>query len=420
MSRVSVWLLSVIVLGGCAAGQTASPARREPSPGRASPPCLLTAKPALRKQPVGWHLFDVTVLSQIEQGFHPGRIGRRLAGSPLPAGNFSDGTVADSSFFTNRDIARMTPADVRWGPTQPSQLATPPFTITKIKDEGKTAGFFVTDAKGRRFLLKLDVAGYPDLVTGAEVVTSKLLHLLGYYVPSYEIVEMAVEDLAVSERVEDGEEELREHLEGRLRDGRFRASASRLLDGEVLGPFRFKQHRDCAECRALKVACAWVNHTDTKDHNTLMVWTGTQAVGYLIDFGTSLGADAARGPKRPCQGWHYDVDLPHAAAELLTFGLHDDGCSAQEPVISQAGGRFPSAFDPRHWKPYAPNLAFEELTEPEARWMAARIAQVSRPQLEAAVASGAYHDPQDAERLVEILQRRQQAIVKAYLPEASR
>lgn len=404
--RFQSWLLCLLVSGGCVSAHRTA--------------CLITTKPALHKQVIGWHLFDVTVLSQIEQGFHPVRVGRRLAGSPLPARNFSDGTVADSSFFTNRDIARMSPADVRWGPTQPSQqLATPPLTITKIKDEGKTAGFFVTDAKGQRFLLKLDIAGYPDLVTGAEVVTSKLLYLLGYYVPSYEIIEVAVEDLAVSARVEDGEEELREALEGRLRDGRLRASASRLLDGEVLGPFRFKQHRDCAECRALKIACAWVNHTDTKDHNTLMVWTGTQAVGYLIDFGTSLGADAARGPKRPCQGWHYDVDLTHAAAELLTFGLHDDGCPTQEAVISQAEGRFPSAVDPRHWKPYAPNLAFEELTEPEARWMAARIAQVSRAQLEAAVAAGAYHDPDDAERLVEILQRRQQAIGQAYLPETS-
>ena len=406
MIRAVGWILSVIVLGGCATGQAAS-----------SSACLLTAKPALRKQAIGWHLFDVTVLSQIEQGFHLGRIARKLAGSSTPARNFSEGEPAESSFFTDRDIARVSPADVRQGPTQPAQRAMAPFTITRIKEEGKTAGFFVTDAKGARFLFKLDIAGYPELLTGAEVVTSKLLHLLGYYVPSYEILDVRVEDLSVGEQVEKGEEELREHLEGRIRNGRLRASASRFLEGEILGPFRFKQHRDCTECRALKVACAWLNHTDTKDHNTLMVWTGSKAMGYLIDFGTSLGADAQRGPKRPCQGWHYDVDLPHVTAEVLTFGLHDDGCDPREPIVSAAVGRFPSAFDPRRWKPYAPNLAFEELTEPEARWMAARIAQVSRAQLEAAVAAGAYGDPADADRLVEILQHRQRVIMDAYLRE---
>ena len=49
--------------------------------------------------------------------------------------------------------------------------------------------------------------------------------------------------------------------------------------------------------------------------------------------------------------------------------------------------------------------------------MAARIGQVSRAQLEAAVAAGAYGDPADVDRLVEILQHRQRVIMDAYLRE---
>jgi len=390
VKRALVWVACLAIAGGCATGPSAS--------------CLLTAKPSIRKQSIAWHLVDVTVLSQVEQVFHPSR----------PADNFLHGAVSDSSFFTNRDIARMTADDVRAGPTQRAQG---PFVITRLKGEGKTRGFFVTDAKGDRFLFKLDVVGYPQLVTGAEVVTSKLLHALGYHVPSYEIVDVAVDDLSASQTLGYDQQQVRQLVREHLQQGRLRVSASRLVDGEILGPFRFKHHRDCAECRALNVAAAWVNHTDTKDHNTLMVWTGQRAVGYLIDFGSSLGADASRGPKRPCQGWYHDVDLRHWTAELLTFGLHGDGCDPREPIISPAVGRFSARFDPRQWKPYAPNLAFEELTKREARWMAGRIAQVSRAQVEAAVAAGAYDDPQDAAYLVETLLARQQAIVRAYLPE---
>ncbi|MBI3087521.1 MAG: hypothetical protein HYY91_01330 [Candidatus Omnitrophica bacterium] len=390
-------------VSGCAA---ASP--RTPHAG------LLAGTPAPRKQSIGWHLFDVTVLSQVEQLFHLVRVTRRLTGSPLAAKNLRGGQVPDSSFFTNRDIARVTPAEVRAGPTQSSERATPPFLITRIKEEGKTAGFFVTDAEGQRFLFKLDAAGYPELVTGAEVAASKLLHLLGYYVPSYEIVEVAADDLSVSTQVDDGEEELHEALEGRIRNGRLRVSASRILDGEILGPFRFKDHRDCAEIRALKIAYAWLNNTDAKDHNTLMVRADNRVIGYLIDFGTSFGADAQRGAKRPCQGWLYDVDLMNGTLELLTLGLYDRGCKTAEAAASPALGTFSARFDPRGWKPYAPNLAFEELTGAEARWMAARLARLSHEQLAAAVAAGQYHDPQDAARIVEVLEARRNAIVEVY------
>jgi hypothetical protein len=387
----------------------------------APPSCRIVAKPIVRKQPVAWHLFDVTVLSQIEQGLNPARVARKGLGIPQPAHNLVNGEVSEGSFFADRPIESLDADAIRRGPTRPDQHATPPFVITRLKQEGKTPGFFVRDASGGRFLFKLDLAGYPELVTGAEVVASKLLHALGYYVPSYEIVTVEPKDLALSaDLAAAAQADLQRLLAGHAREGRVRVSASRFLDGEILGPFRFQRHRDCAELRALKLAYAWINNTDAKDHNTLLAWSGNAATGFLIDFGSSLGADASHGPKRPCQGWLNDVDLKELMLETLTLGLRDNGCDPQERPFSAAVGLFSPRFDPIRWKPYAPNLAFEEITQADARWMAKRIAAFSREQLVAAVDAGRYHDPEDSARIVEVLEARRQAIRDAYLnPEVT-
>src|SRR3989338_1122387 len=136
----------------------------------------METKPVVHGQPIGWHLFDVTIVSQLNQAFNVVRVGRKWAGVPVPALNMAEGQVGDSAFFTNRDPATMSPEQVRWGPTRPEDLGVAPFVITKPKTEGKTPGMFVTDARGVRYLLKLDPVDAHELLSGAEVVTSKLLY----------------------------------------------------------------------------------------------------------------------------------------------------------------------------------------------------------------------------------------------------
>ena len=58
---------------------------------------------------------------------------------------------------------------------------------------------------------------------------------------------------------------------------------------------------------------------------------------------------------------------------------------------------------------------FQQRSEDDAGWMARRLAQLTRRQLEAAVAAGQYARPEDAAYLVEALDRRRGAIVKRYL-----
>jgi hypothetical protein len=394
-------------------------------------PCTIQTKPSIKRQSIAWHLFDVTVVSQIRQAFHFGRIGRRLFGLPVRSLNLKDGRLTQSAFLVDRDPSSLTPEQVRWGPTASGDVAQPPFRITKPKSEGKTPGFFVTDSRGVRYLFKLDPVEDPELLSGAEVVTSKLLYALGYRVPSYEIVEVEPEALriegAVTVRNAQGRKQpfdeafLGRLLEGHVREGAIRVSSSRILDGEVLGPARFKRFRDCTEVRSLKVAYAWLNNIDTKDHNSLLVWDGTQTVGYLIDFGTALGADAGEaGPKNSCAGWFHLFDLKKVSLELMTLGFYHSACEVETPPVSANVGRFAFTVDPDRWEPYAPNLAFEEINEQDAQWMAARLARLSRAQIEAAVAAGRYSDPADAAYLTDALESRRMAIVQEYLEDESK
>ena len=393
-----------------------------------SQPCCITVKPGVSRPPIAWHLFDVTVTAQLKQVLDLVRLSRRLAGLPVRATNLRQGEVADGTFFTNRDPAGLSPEQIRWGPTRPDDVAQGPLTITKPKTEGKTPGFFATDSRGGRFLIKLDPANSPELLSGAEVVSSKLLHALGYHVPSYEVVWLDPQAIAIKPglMVRGPRDEPRPFTQAdvqkltapRLQDGRVRAVASRIVEGEILGPARFAHFRDCAEMRALKLAYAWLNNIDAKDHNSLLVWDGSTTVGYLIDFGTSLGGDAGlAGPKDHCAGWRYVVDWRTITWELLTLGIYRPICDYTSPVVSPAIGRFSTQLHPTQWKPYAPNLAFSAMDDEDARWIARRMERLSRKQIEAAVEAGQYSRPEDASYLARTLLERRDLITHAFPPE---
>jgi len=367
------------------------------------------------------------VLEPLEQPLHLLRPLRRLVGWPVRSLNLRGGEGAESAFFTGRHPAGLSAEAIRWGPTAPQDLPVYPLTVTQAKEEGKTPGMFVTDARGVRYLLKLDPVDAPELLSGAEVVTSKLLHALGYRVPSYEVVRVPPGQVRVSpearlrrnrRHVPFTEAHLQSLLAERMIRGEVRVASSKILPGEVLGPAHFKRFRDCAEVRALRLAYAWVNNIDSKDHNSLLVWTGQATEGYVFDFGTALGADAGlAGPKHGCAGGRYTVDLREWWLEAATLGRHRSPCDTTTAVVSPAVGRLAPTLDPARGKPYAPNVAFQQMDARDARWMARRLREFSVAQLAAAVAAGQYHDPVDAAYLVDLLDRRRQAIIARYLDD---
>jgi len=304
------------------------------------------------------------------------------------AWNAVDDGVADSSFYTNRGPADLTPAAVARGPcTMPPPQ--PPIQVEKAKQRGGSRGFLGRDASGRRFLFKMDHPRYPELGTTAELVGSRILWALGYNVPPIFLVRVAGTG------------------DSRF-DGR-RATAALFLE-DVRGHFRFDWFRHRREIRGLRLACAWINDTDRIGTNTLVTVADGVAKYYLIDFNSCMGSWQGR-PKKTWRGHRYQGHLGWALLRVLSLGLLHPEPDPSQPVISPAVGRFDADFDPLRWHSQVPNTAFDHMTELDLRWMAERVRRLGRPQLQAILAAACLSNPADERHLLETLLERRRRVL---------
>jgi len=316
-----------------------------------------------------------------------------------PAGDATNvderGDVPTCSFYVNRDISTLTPEQIERGPCTSLEVPTP-IRIKKVKDHPVKPGFFGKDAAGRTYLFKLDPPGSAELCTGAEAVATRLLWACGYHVPANRIC--TIEGT--------GDERF---------DGK-RALASEFITGKILGSWKFRDACRRREMRALKVVAAWINCTDTCDHNTLVTWRDGRAYYYLLDFDNALGAHTY-GPKAPWHGWRHRWDVEEQLWAVGTLGLslvRKVPYRPPAPVVSEAVGRFDGRADPRRFKNAFPNYAFREMRRADAVWMARKLAQFTPAQIRAAVRAGRYSSKSDEDYLVTILLERRDAICRIY------
>ena len=221
---------------------------------------------------------------QLHKVFHPSFLHREAADV-----NALD-EVPDSTWFTNRHARhRLSPAELALGPNgahAPAAMGSARRALVR-KPAGMTAGFVVRDAKGDRYVVKFDSAGYPEVPTGAEMVCTKILHALGWNVPENYLVRLDPSRLVVADDAwtRDGAgtkralttADVSQLLAGVawLPDGRVRAVASRWVPGHAKGGFRtlgrraddpddVVPHEDRRELRGLRVVAAWLNYTDAR------------------------------------------------------------------------------------------------------------------------------------------------------------
>jgi hypothetical protein len=352
--------------------------------------------------------------------------------------------VPDSSWFTNRRAGRpLTEAEVERGPNRGSGPAPGPWTIVSGKSDGIMPGFVVRDTARIRWFIKLDPVEWPELASGAEVVSTKLLWALGYHVPENHIAIVRPADLridaAATFKDPNGRKRpMRTADVGRLlaqgarrADGSYRVLASRALDGKPVGPFSFAgtraddpndiiPHEHRRSLRGLGVFAAWLNHVDAKSINTLdtLVTDGGRTIvrHQLLDFGSTLGS-AGTGPREYHEGYEYLFAGRAALKAAVSGGLLVPAWRRIRYDAPKAVGRFEAdAFDPRAWKPRAPNVAFLNATPEDEFWAARQLAAVDPALIAAAVRSARYSD-RDAERyLADTLARRRRRILEAYLP----
>jgi hypothetical protein len=348
--------------------------------------------------------------------------------------------VPNSSWFTNRNhVKAVCAADVRHG-LEGDLVPKPPWTIKSIKRKGVNPGFQIKDADDKRWLVKLDPPGYPQLGSGADAVSSRLLLAAGYNVPHDVALTFRREDLKLDEDLVKGKDGEPPFTEDNLNDllarghcsddGRYYGQASLFLTGTPIGHINFRgkrpddpndlyTHRHRRELRGLYVVASWLQHWDTKDHQSLemFVETTTDSLGYvkhyLQDLGATLGA-AAEGPKRLQTGYEYRVDLKWITRRFLSLGfVVEPWRRAEQETGIPAVGNFEAAeFEPDKFTTMMSNPAFRECTDRDAYWGTKIVSSFSDAQIEAAIDAAGYEDPRVKPRLLETLIERRDKIAR--------
>jgi len=372
------------------------------------------------------------------------RHARMAVGAPKQAANVNAlDEVPDSSWFTNRHALRpMTIEKLLQGPNRGDP---PDFTkarITKAKTEGVTPGLQVTDSKNREYLIKFDQKDYPELQSGAEVISTKVLFAAGYNVPENYISYIDPEKLEIVDGVEIGQgkskqpftrEELNKLLQkaSRRPDGRYRVLASRILEGTPKGPFSYVglrkddpndliPHEHRRELRGLRVIASWINHWDVKEGNTLDMYVDEQGRKflrhYLIDFGSSLGG--GRSPLEYFHGREYAFDAGTMMKELFTLGLYVTPDEKMTPLIYPQVGIFSSEdFDPGDWIPSFHVMPFDNMTREDAYWATRIILSFTDEELLQIVKTAEYTDPKVTDYVLKVLLDRRRSISKYWLED---
>jgi hypothetical protein len=328
--------------------------------------------------------------------------------------------VPDSSWFTNRIGSRpLTADDIRRGPNTTNGPAPGPLTVIAGKSEGVSPGFTVRDTAGIVWFIKFDTPSNPEMATGAEMISTKLLWAMGYNVPENHLITLRRENLAVAPDAEQRNEFGRripltaEHVERLLlrvpknTDDSYRAIASREVEGKPVGPFKFFgtrpddpndvfPHEHRRELRGLRVFSAWLNHDELRSLNTLdtLVSAGgrTFVKHHLIDFGSTLGSGSVIAQK-PRAGNEYLWEARPTIITALTLGFWvRPWIKVDYPELRSLGNIEAAFYQPERWKPEYPNMAFDNARPDDIFWAARRVMAVSDEMIRAAVDTAEYSD----------------------------
>ena len=402
-------------------------------------------EPKERPSSVYDYFFKNQVVEQTKQNLDLPRYLRAAVGHPKPAANVNAvDEVPDSSWYTNRHhLHRMTIDDLMRGPNQRGNPDFAGAVITKAKTKGVTPGLQLKDSKGDSYIIKFDNKKYPELQSGAEMISTKILYAAGYNVPENHLAYLDAKLLRIGEDVkikdENGKirsltrEDLDETLTrvARMPDGRIRVLASKLIPGKPKGPFPqiglrrddpndWIPHEHRRELRGLRVIASWINHWDMKEDNGLDTYVeenGRKFLRhYLIDFGSTLGA--GKDPAEYFHGRAYLIDTKSILKELFTLGLYESPYEKEGIVISPAVGMFTSDdFHPEGWVSTYPVLPFDNMTDQDAYWAMRIVLSFTEPELRSVVETASYSDQKDTDYVLRTLLERRSILARHWLPK---
>lgn len=392
--------------------------------------------------------FNRGICEEFFQYLYLDKMYHKISGIASPALNVNSfDEIPDSDWFINRHgRKRMTKEELTRGVNE-NNGPLKPFVVTKGKAVGYSFGFFIKDARGEKYLLKFDSPDYFEMTTSPEIVSSKFFHAIGYYVPQYTIFRFGPDNFEVAEGAKfydtDGflKKLTKKKMLQLLQDnvylppgGEYRASASKFLKGDILGPVGFDKrrkgdpedlivHHGRREIRALRVFSSWLNHRDIVDRNSLAVArfeNGNYKVKhYFIDFGSTLGS-GARMAKPPETGHEYWLDLKQIEIRFTGLGFYQTPWYKTEKIVYPSVGRFGSdLFEPKNWKQMLPQFAFDSLTNSDAFWAAKIIMRFSDADIRTIVNTGEYSNPEAENFIVKTLIKRRDKIGKYWFSQVN-
>jgi hypothetical protein len=426
-------LVSVAAIGGGVASTTATsphfyrddPMVRDPEPQDASGAALSEVD----------LMYELTYNSFALPGYKP---------SGLRAQNVNTiDELPDSSWFTNRlGTKALTVDEIVRGPNEGPPPDASRWVIFREKTSGGHAGITAKDAKGETWFLEFDPPYYPEAATAAVVMATKFFWGFGYnqvesFLTTFDPKRMEIHPEATFRRpngkrtpiTRSDIDELLEHA-ARKPDGTYRVVAGRQIPGRIIGNFRYQgtrpddpndlvPHEHRRELRSLFVFGAWTNMTDFKAKNTIdtVVTDNGHAVikHYLQDVGSTFGVANDRYQWE--NGWEHFIQRGATAKRILSFGFALSPWQTADYTEGPAIGKFEAdRFDPRRWRSHTPNAATIEMRADDTFWAARRVAAFSDDIVRAIIHTGEFSDPAAEKAIADIMIKRRQKILQAYLP----
>jgi hypothetical protein len=299
---------------------------------------------------------------------------------------------------------------------------------------------------GTTYQLKFDPLSNPEMATSAEVICTKFFYAIGYFVAEDYVVSFSRNEIELSPKaqfvdmvgkkramtVKDVDQILARAFKDK--DGRYRAVASKFIEGTPVGEYRYHgtrpddpndifPHEHRRELRGLRVFSAWLNHDDSRSVNTfdtLVKENERQFIRhYLFDFGSTLGS-ASVFAQKPRAGNEYLWEPGPTFKSIFSLGLWvRPWIRVDYPNYPSIGNFEADFFQPDKWKPEYPNPAFNNLTDEDAFWAAKLVMAFDDDQVRAVVKTGQLSDPQAEAYLVETLIKRRDKVGKFWLNQVN-
>ncbi len=356
------------------------------------------------------------------------------------------GEVLDGAWYMNRHgRTRMSAEELRRGSgdDQPPST-TGPWHVLLLKNDDVRPTIVFRDENNRVYRLRFDSRGAPELATGAEMISSRFFHALGYHVPETYLAvvdrdRLVVETNATEVTSNAGVRPLLPRQIDRLLagverrdDGRYRATVLKVPTGVIslVGPYQLfgtrsddpndiVPHEHRRDLRGLHVFAAWLNHTHMDALHTFDIVVAPEGQPphvrhYLLDFMATLGS-GLNGAKAAWEGHDPVYGQKTTLQNIAGLGLYTPAwMRANYPDLPAVGRLDSETFEPDTWTPLYDVAPFANRLPDDTFWAARQVMAFTDDEIRAIVAVAQYSDPLVGRSIADCLIERRNRIGRTY------